>query len=41
LAERGIYYKADAYTYLDIKGQNEWRLKASMYSSRDLLKGIR
>jgi len=41
LDERGIYYKADAYTYLDIKGQNEWRLKVSMYSSRDLLKGIR
>ncbi|OCT47462.1 hypothetical protein CLCR_03501 [Cladophialophora carrionii] len=33
---RTIYYKADAYTYLDISGGNEYKLRASMYSSRDL-----
>ncbi|EXJ59691.1 hypothetical protein A1O7_03837 [Cladophialophora yegresii CBS 114405] len=33
---RTIYYKTDAYTYLDISGGNEYKLKASMYSSRDL-----
>lgn len=32
-----IYYKADAYTYLDIMGGNEWGLKASLFSSRDIL----
>ena len=32
-----IYYKADAYTYLDIMGGNEWGLKASMFSSKDIL----
>jgi hypothetical protein len=32
-----IYYKCDAYTYLDITSGNEFKLKASMYSSRDLL----
>ena len=38
LAEgRAIYYKADAYTYLEIMGGNEWGLKASMFSSRDIL----
>ncbi|KAL6721242.1 hypothetical protein ACLMJK_000344 [Lecanora helva] len=35
--ERAIYYKMDAYTYLDIMGGNEWGLRASMYSSRDIL----
>ncbi|MCJ1274055.1 hypothetical protein MMC21_001849 [Puttea exsequens] len=34
---RAIYYKADCYTYLDITGGNEWGLKPSLYSSRDLL----
>ncbi len=32
-----IYYKCDAYTYLDIKGDNEYKLKASMYSSREMV----
>lgn len=36
--EQGIFYKCDAYTYLDVMGGNEWRLKASMYGSRDMLK---
>ena len=35
--ERGIYYKADAYTYLDIMGGNEWGLRPSMYSSKEIL----
>jgi len=34
---RGIYYKPDAYTYLDINSGNEYGLQASLYSSRDLL----
>ncbi|KAF2661741.1 DUF1917-domain-containing protein, partial [Lophiostoma macrostomum CBS 122681] len=36
---RGIYYKSDAYTYLDIYGQNaaEYGLQASVYSSQKLL----
>jgi len=37
-AARAIYYKCDAYTYLDIGSGNEFKLRASMYSSRDLLK---
>lgn len=32
-----IYYKCDAYTHLDIMSDNEYRLRASMYSSRDML----
>lgn len=35
--ERGIYYKADAFTDLGIDSKNEWGLKASLYSSRDVL----
>ncbi|KAL8915430.1 MAG: hypothetical protein Q9172_006865 [Xanthocarpia lactea] len=35
--ERGIYYKADAFTELGINSGNEWGLKASLYASRDLL----
>lgn len=34
---RPIYYKADAYTYLDIMSGNEWGLKPTMYSSKDVL----
>lgn len=34
---QAIYYKADAYTYLDIMSGNEWGLKPSMYSSRDMV----
>ena len=37
-AEQGIYYKCDAYTYLDIMSGNDYKLKASMYGSKDLLK---
>lgn len=33
---RPIYYKCDAYSYLDIKSGNEFKLKASCYSSREL-----
>ena len=32
-----IYYKTDAYTYLDIVGGNEWGLRDSLYSSREIL----
>lgn len=35
--ERGIYYKADAFTDLGIDSKNEWGLKASLYSSKDVL----
>lgn len=34
-----IYYKSDAYTLLDITSKNNYGLKASMYSSRDMLGG--
>jgi hypothetical protein len=34
---RPIYYKCDAYTHLDVKSGNIWGLKASMYSSTDIL----
>ncbi|KAJ5118743.1 hypothetical protein N7448_010451 [Penicillium atrosanguineum] len=36
---RPIYYKCDAYTYLDIKSKNDYGLKASLFSSRDVLSG--
>lgn len=35
----GIYYKADAFTYLRILGDNPYGLKASLYSSKDILAG--
>ncbi|PYI07840.1 DUF1917-domain-containing protein [Aspergillus sclerotiicarbonarius CBS 121057] len=35
--ERPIYYKCDAYTYLGIDGRNPWGLRASLFSSRDVL----
>ena len=35
--ERGIYYKADAFTYLGIDSKNGWGFKASLFSSRDVL----
>ncbi len=35
-AEQGIYYKCDAYTYLNIMSGNDYKLKASMYSSKDM-----
>ncbi|KAF4774702.1 hypothetical protein HER10_EVM0002567 [Colletotrichum scovillei] len=34
---RPIYYKPDAFTYLGIASGNHWGLKASIYSSRDVL----
>jgi Domain of unknown function (DUF1917). len=34
-----IYYKCDAYTYLNITSKNEYGLKASLFSSRDMLSG--
>lgn len=33
----GIYYKCDAYTYLGIESDNPYKLKASLYSSKDML----
>ncbi|TLD35100.1 DUF1917-domain-containing protein [Venturia nashicola] len=33
---RPIYYKADAYTYLDIYSDNPYGLKSSQYSSKDI-----
>ncbi|KIV81939.1 hypothetical protein PV11_04086 [Exophiala sideris] len=38
-AGKVIYYKCDAYTYLDISSNNEYKLKASMYNSKDMLAG--
>ncbi|KKZ67062.1 hypothetical protein EMCG_07233 [[Emmonsia] crescens] len=32
-----IYYKCDAYTYLDIVGGNSFGLKASMHSNTEIL----
>ncbi|KAJ5124277.1 Protein of unknown function DUF1917 [Penicillium bovifimosum] len=34
---KGIFYKCDAFTHLEINSKNEYGLKASMYSSRDML----
>jgi Domain of unknown function (DUF1917) len=36
--EQGIFYKCDAYTYLDIMNGNEYKLRASMYGSKEMLK---
>jgi Domain of unknown function (DUF1917) len=35
---RPLYYKLDAYTWLDLMHDNEYKLKAIIYNSRDLLK---
>lgn len=35
-----IYYKIDAYTYLGITSDNDYKLKASKYSSKDMLPAI-
>lgn len=32
-----IYYKCDAYTYLGITSDNSYKLRASLFSSKDLL----
>lgn len=34
---KGIHYKCDAYTHLDIMSGNAYGLAASVYSSRDIL----
>lgn len=34
---RAIYYKCDAYTYLDILNGNKWGIKPSMFSSTEIL----
>ena len=36
--DKAIYYKCDAYTYLDIISGNDYKIKASMYDSRDVFK---
>lgn len=33
-----IYFKADAYTHLDLLSGNDFKIKASMYNSRDMFK---
>lgn len=33
-----IYYKCDAYTYLDIKSNNAYKLRASVFSSVEMFK---
>lgn len=33
--KKPVYWKADAYTYQSIKSNNPYKLKASLYSSRD------
>ncbi|KAE8448245.1 hypothetical protein EG329_009676 [Mollisiaceae sp. DMI_Dod_QoI] len=35
--EKPIYYKCDAYTYLDLKSNNPYNIKASLYNSKDIL----
>lgn len=37
----GIYYKCDAYTYLNLGSGNDYKIKASIYSSKEMLKGIK
>jgi len=34
---RPIYYKCDAYTCLDLGSDNEYKIRASLYSSKDVL----
>jgi hypothetical protein len=36
-AARPIYYKCDAFTYLDIGSGNEYGIPASLYNSKDIL----
>lgn len=35
-----VYYKCDAYTYLELTSGNEFKIKASMYNSRDMFKEV-
>lgn len=37
---RPIYYKADAFTHLDLDSDNEYRIRASLFSSNDFLKSV-
>ena len=37
VSDGAIYYKADVYTYLGIDASNQYGLKASLYSSKDLM----
>ncbi|KAK5107678.1 hypothetical protein LTR62_000913 [Meristemomyces frigidus] len=37
--DRSIYYKCDAWTYLDLKSDNSYKIKASLYSSKEMLQG--
>ena len=37
----GIYYKCDAYTYLNLGSNNDYKIRASIYSSKEMLKGIK
>ncbi|RAL10799.1 DUF1917 domain-containing protein [Aspergillus homomorphus CBS 101889] len=39
--ESPIYYKIDAFTHLEIMANNPWGLKASRFSSRDVLRDAR
>ncbi|KAK4955186.1 hypothetical protein LTR10_007381 [Elasticomyces elasticus] len=34
-----IYYKCDAYTYLDIMSENQYKIRASLYGSKETLDG--
>ncbi|TKA80483.1 hypothetical protein B0A55_02312 [Friedmanniomyces simplex] len=36
---KAIYYKCDAYTYLQINSENPYKIKASLYGSAEMLKG--
>jgi hypothetical protein len=40
LTSKPIYYKCDAYTYLSIEYNNPYKLKASLYSSNELLDSV-
>ena len=37
---QSIYYKCDAYTHLDIMNGNEYNLRASMYSSKEMFQEL-
>jgi hypothetical protein len=36
-SDGAIYYKADVYTHLDLSSSNPYGLKASLYSSKDIM----
>ena len=36
--EQGIFYKCDAYTHLDIMNGNEYKIKASLFASKELFR---